>query len=102
MTTSLCVTDLLNILLVDVPVMDDVADAAAAVPKKGAAIVLPPAGKFSCAVAAYFWPTTKRGGVSESFGMLMRLPTTKPIELLYPIYALSNDAIGSLLVNNFP
>ena len=72
MTTSLCVTDLLNILLVDVPVMDDVADAAAAaVPKKGAAIVLPPAGKFSCAVA-YFWPATTRGGVSESFGMLMR------------------------------
>ena len=75
MTTSLCVTDLLNILLVDVPVIpavDDVADAAAAVPKKGAAIVLPPAGKFSCAVA-YFWPATTRGGVSASNGILVRL-----------------------------
>ena len=70
MTTSLCVTDLLNILLVDVPVIPaaDEAYAAAAVPKKGAAIVLPPAGKFSCAARAYFW-----AGVSASIGIPMRL-----------------------------
>ena len=66
MTTSLCVTDLLNILLVDVPVIpavDDVADAAAAVPKKGAAIVLPPAGKFSCAARVPTFGQPRRGEV---------------------------------------
>ena len=51
MTTSLCVTDLLNILLVDGAVPpaaadDDVPMAAEDAPQKGAAIDLPPAGKF--------------------------------------------------------
>lgn len=48
--TSLCVTDLLNILLVDgvpLPQEDDaVAEAEEAAPRKGAAIVLPTAGEF--------------------------------------------------------
>ena len=44
-SSSLCVTDLLNILLVDPPAEDDVAVETA--PKKGAAIVLPSAGKFN-------------------------------------------------------